>query len=88
MADITVEFFGLARSRTGTDAIELSATTLADIVQELVRQYPALAESCFRDGQLGDSWLFNLNGQQFTRDTDTRLDDGDSIMLMSADAGG
>ena len=88
MADVHVEFYGLARTRTQAETVEVSAVTLGGVARELVAKFPTLDGSCFRDGQLASAWLFNLNGEQFTRDVTTLLQDGDRVLLMSADAGG
>jgi molybdopterin converting factor small subunit len=34
------------------------------------------------------SLVANLNGDQFVRDPRTRLKEGDSVLILSADAGG
>ena len=88
MSLVRVEFFGLARTRTGVETVDLDVSSLSDTMRELATRYPDLDGLCFQDGQLSPSWLFNINGQQFTRDLETALDDGDSLLLMSADAGG
>lgn len=88
MSRVRVEFFGLARTRTGVEAVDVSATTLRDVLSELAVRFPILDGLCFQDGQLSKSWLININGQQFTRELDTAVDEGDSLLLMSADAGG
>lgn len=83
-----VEFFGMARTRSGVEAVELNAARLSEVISDLQVRFPDLAGKCFQDGQLSSGWLFNLNGQQFTRDVDTCLTEGDHLLLMSADAGG
>ncbi len=88
MSHVRVEFFGLARTRAGVEAVEMDAATLRDVLSELVVRFPNLDGLCFQDGQLSTSWLFNVNGQQFTRELDTAVGEGDSVLLMSADAGG
>ncbi len=88
MPRVRVEFFGLARSRSGIEAADLNAATLGDAVELLTDQFPALAETCFSGGTISSHWLFNLNGREFTRDNSTRLADGDVLLLLSADAGG
>lgn len=88
MAHVQIEFFGLARTRTGVTGIDLEASTLADVMVELSKRYPVLDGDCIQAGQLQSSWLFNVNGRHFTRDSHTRVSDGDHLLLMSADAGG
>jgi len=38
--------------------------------------------------RLRPSFVANLNGDQFVSDPLTRLNDGDSVLILSADAGG
>ena len=85
---VRVEFFGLARTRAGVEAVRVDAATLRDVLSELAVHFPTLDGLCFQDGQLSKSWLININGQQFTRELDTAVAEGDSLLLMSADAGG
>ena len=88
MPRVRVEFFGLARSRSGVETVDLEAATLADVIILLTGRFPALAETCFSDGTISSHWLVSLNGRDFTRDNSTRLADGDVLLLLSADAGG
>jgi molybdopterin converting factor small subunit len=85
---VRVEFFGLARSRSGVDAVDLEAATLGDVIKLLTEGFPALAETCFPGGTISSHWLFSLNGREFTRQNSTELADGDVLLLLSADAGG
>lgn len=88
MSRVRVEFFGLARSRSGVEAFELNAATLGDVINHLTERFPALAQTCFPDGTISSHWLFSLNGRDFTRQDSTELADGDVLLLLSADAGG
>lgn len=51
-------------------------------------ELPELADLCLTDGQLTPAWLLNVNGTRFTRDLTTPLEEGDSVLLIPADAGG
>ena len=88
MPSILVEFFGVARSRAGVASVTLDADCLQDVLVQLQDQLPSLAELCIDNGELGSGWLLNINGAAFTRDLSTSLSDGDSVLLMPADAGG
>ena len=88
MASVRLEFFGVARSRANVATIDLEASDLRNVTAQLAQQFPDLAELCLVDDQVASGWLLNINGARFTRDLDTTLHDGDSILLMPADAGG
>ena len=60
-----------------------------EVVVDLARRFPRLAEECFgEDGGLKPGTLANLNGRRFVSDPATRLDPGDALLILSADAGG
>mgnify|MGYP002630195370 CR=1 FL=1 len=89
MPSIHVELFGVARSRAGVAKVTLDADCLREVLVQLQEQLPSLAEICTNNrGELAPGWLLNINGAAFTRDLDTSLSDGDSVLLMPADAGG
>jgi molybdopterin converting factor small subunit len=83
-----VEFFGVARSRAGVEKVTLDADRLREVLVHFQEQLPSLAELCIENGELAPGWLLNINGAAFTRDLTTSLNDGDSVLLMPADAGG
>lgn len=85
---IRLEFYGIVRSRAGTAALNVSATTLREALQQAVARCPALAEVCTLDGRLRQGFLVNLNGCRFVREEQTPLSEGDVVLLLSADAGG
>jgi molybdopterin converting factor small subunit len=86
-ATVTVEFLGLAEMRAGRSQWQLPARTIGQLLQELAVTFPQFVS---REGglQLRRSWIFNLNGDRFVTDPDTPLQPGDSILVMSLDAGG
>lgn len=83
-----MEFFGVARSRANVAAVTLDVACLRDVLLRIGEQFPALARLCVEDGELAPGWLLNVNGSAFTRDINTPLNDGDSVLLIPADAGG
>ena len=85
---VRVEFFGLARTRAGVEAVDVDAGTLGDVVAQLSERFPVLAAACFEGGTVNRNWLFSLNGRVFTREPSAALSDGDTLLLLSADAGG
>lgn len=88
MPSIIVEFFGVARSRAGVASVTLDADCLQEVLVQLQDQLPVLAELCIDNGELASGWLLNINGAAFTRDLNTLVNEGDSVLLMPADAGG
>ncbi len=89
---IQVEFFGIPRQRAGTSVVCLEfggdRVALAAVVGELTQRFPGLAAACLGDGSLRPEYLVNLGGERFISDPDFPLNPGDSLLLMSADAGG
>ena len=100
---IIVEFFGLARARTGTPRCELVCpgpdVTLADVWQEVTRQFPSLANTMAESdapanvGSVTDmlgtrGYLINIDGKSFSADPQQWVRAGQTIIIMSADAGG
>lgn len=89
----TIEFFGVARLASGVGALtfELSdGATVADAIEALRDRQPALIGRVIAsDGpRLLEGHACNLNGRLFVRSMDVALNDGDAIVLLSADAGG
>jgi len=88
LPSVSVEFFGVARSRAGVAQVMLDADCLRDVLAHIQEQIPGLADLCIENGELTPGWLLNINGTAFTRDLNLPLMDGDSALLMPADAGG
>jgi sulfur-carrier protein len=87
--NITVELFGIPRQRAGVAKTEAAGTRLDEVVADLARRFPRLAEECFcDDGRLKSGTLANLNGRRFVTDPATALSPGDALLILSADAGG
>jgi molybdopterin converting factor small subunit len=88
--NITVELFGIPRQRAGVSRTDAVGTRLDEVVADLARRFPRLAEECFREdrGGLKPGTLANLNGKRFVTDPATALTPGDALLILSADAGG
>jgi len=82
-----VELLGVPRERAGVAELELQADTLGQLLAALVIRYPSLGELITAEG-LQPSVVANLNGDRFVRDPGTELKEGDSVLILSADAGG
>ena len=82
-----VEFFGIPRERAGTAEFELQAETLGQLLNLLAVQFPSLRE-VVQSGRLRSPFLASLNGDRFISDPATKLSESDSVLILSADAGG
>ena len=85
---ITVELFGVPRQRAGVARTEAQGARLDEVLADVARRFPRLADDCIAHGRLQQGTLANLNGQRFVTDPATMLQPGDSLLLLSADAGG
>jgi len=87
---IRVEFFGIARQRAGVPAMELHVprATLGAVLSELAVKLPEFGRECVTVGRLAASLTANLDGKQFISDPATPIRDGQSLLIISADAGG
>ena len=82
-----VEFFGVPRERAGVSELEVHADTLGQLLDMLAARVPSLSEIIQRD-RLHPAFVANLNGDRFVCDPATPLRGDDSILILSADAGG
>jgi len=89
---ITVEFFGVARLRSRAASVKIPADhplTLAEVLAEIARRLPGWGEAAAGDtGRLPGEIIANIDGRQFTRDLSARVEPGQTLLLLSADAGG
>ena len=89
---VDVEFYGVPRQRAKQPRVSLTLPhtpfTLADVIGHLSRDFPQLAEDCFRDNSLAAGYLFSVAGEYFVVDADEVIEPGKPLLLMSADAGG
>ena len=91
MDTIEVEFFGIARQRAKRPSVTISiggSLRLTDVLRRLSEQFPELESDCIHDGVLSKICTANLNGDQFLSDTNSPIQPGDRLLIMSADAGG
>jgi molybdopterin converting factor small subunit len=82
-----VELLGVPRERAGIAELELEARTLGQLLVALAVRCPSLGELIIGD-RLQPSIIANLNGDRFVNDPRTELTEGDSVLILSADAGG
>ena len=92
----TVELFGVARLTAHTPRVPLTLSaeaTLGDALTVLGAECPALLGSVLSADEVGytrlqNGYTCNINGKDFVRDAHTRLRAGDSLLILSSDAGG
>ena len=89
----TVELFGVARmvSRTRELSLSLPAEArLSHVLQALAERLPMLVGRVIAPDRthLVDGYTCSVNGVVFVRDSNARINPGDSIILLAADAGG
>jgi len=89
---VSVEFYGLARLRAGVGRIALELpdkdACLADVFDSLAERLPAFREHCLSSGRLAEALTCNLDGQRFVSEAATPLASGQTVLILSADAGG
>jgi len=85
---VTVEFFGIPRTRAGVAQTTASGSSLGDVLIHLAGRFPRLAETCIDRNNLRAGFVANLDGEQFVTDPKTKLADGARVLLLSLDAGG
>ncbi len=90
--EIKIEFYGIARQRAQISDTLISdvqnAIPLHQVLRHLANKFPDLNGECIADDQLQPGFVANLNGEQFVTNPDHRIRPGESILIMSADAGG
>jgi hypothetical protein len=90
---VQVELFSMARLVSGRSCLKLDLpcdATLAEVAHALVMACPALRGLAITtDGTaLLESYTLNLNGRVFVTETGVHLQQGDTLLLFSSQAGG
>ena len=85
---IRVEFLGVVRQRAGIPQVDVEARSLGDACGRLCQRLPALRNTCLTETGLQPGFLASVNGRTFTRDPNATLTAGDSLLILSSDAGG
>jgi len=85
---IRIEFFGIPRERTGMGSVDLQADCVSSALRQIAQDFPEFADRCMNGDRLASGLIMNLNGERFTSDPATRISDGDSLLILSADVGG
>jgi molybdopterin-guanine dinucleotide biosynthesis protein A len=90
---VTVELFGVARLLAKTSVVSLTLpqpASLSDVLTALAQRLPVLVGRVINpDGAaLVSGYACNINGLNFTRSPVTKVNPGDKILILCADAGG
>jgi molybdopterin converting factor small subunit len=85
---VAVELFGIPRARAGIAQTLASGSNLGDVLADLGNRFPPLAETCIDGRSLRPGFIVNLGTQRFVSAPDTPLREGDTVLLLSLDAGG
>lgn len=92
-AACVVELFSVARLLAKTAKVSLALpqqATLADVLSALAERLPMLVGPVIAPDRrsLTSGNACNINGREFVRDSRIKVNPGDSIFIVSADAGG
>lgn len=85
---LRVEFYGIPRQRAGCTELIVPAGTLGEVLQAIDQALPEWGAACLEAGRLRREFAANVNGQRFVTELDTRLVEGEVLLVLSADAGG
>ena len=85
---VAVELFGIPRSRAGLAQTSAVGSNLGDVLADLARKFPPLAETCISGRTLRPGFIVNLSAERFVTAPETPLHEGDTVLLLSLDAGG
>lgn len=89
---VRIEFYGIPRQRAGVAETVIKSSgpdvCLGEVLQQLADSFPGLAETCIENGRLRRGYTINIAGDRFVGDPETRVTSGETLLLMSADAGG
>jgi molybdopterin-guanine dinucleotide biosynthesis protein A/molybdopterin converting factor small subunit len=90
---VTVELFGVARLLANTKEVFLSlpqAATLSHVCQALAAEHPVLLGRVINPDRssLSSGYACNINGLEFVKNPNAKINPGDKVFILSADAGG
>ncbi len=85
---IRIELYEGARQLAGVASVEVEAATLGDALDALRRLHPELEPRVLLPGGLAPHWRANVGGRAFVDDPATPLDSDETVLIISALAGG
>jgi molybdopterin-guanine dinucleotide biosynthesis protein A/molybdopterin converting factor small subunit len=88
---VTVELFGVARLLAKTKTVSLALrgeATLGEVIAALAAKLPMLLGRVINSEGFLPGYTCNINGLDFVRAPSAKINPGDKIFIISADAGG
>ncbi len=85
---IRVELYEGARQIAGVAALDVEARTLGDALDAVRAAHPQLEPRVLVPGGLAPHWRVSVGGRQFVEDPTTTLEPGETLLVVSALAGG
>jgi len=88
---VSIELFGVARMLAKTQLVSLDlaqGATLAQVLSALAERLPVLVGRVINSEGLISGYTCNINGLDFVRTPSAKINSGDKIFILSADAGG
>jgi molybdopterin converting factor small subunit len=85
---VTIELFGVPRLRAGTARFTVEAATVGDALAALAGSAPSLGGLLTSGGAVNLAYRLCVNATRFVSDPATPLTDGDTLLILAADAGG
>ena len=89
---IVVEFFGTVRSRAETADTVLTSIDgklrLGEAIAVLSGRFPRLCGHCLIGNRLAEGFAASVDGKIFVTEPEDLIFDGQTLLLMSSDAGG
>ncbi len=85
---VAVELFGIPRARAGLWRTSAEGANLGDVLADLAKKFPQLANTCIDGRALRPGFIVNLGAERFVTAPETPLGEGDTVLLLSLDAGG
>jgi len=89
---IRIEFYGIPRQRVGSPGYHLPVNQqeiqLSELIEQLTQRFPSLQPDCFSQGLISPNVKLSLDGDHFVTDIDAWINIRQTLLVMSADAGG
>ena len=85
---VRIELYEMARLLAGVETLEVEAHTLGEALAAVRAQHPALDPQVIVGERLAPHWRVSRNGGPWIEAPETPLEPGDTLVLVSALAGG
>ncbi|HCA48837.1 MAG: hypothetical protein CMM06_02490 [Rhodopirellula sp.] len=89
---IKIEYYGIPRQRVGlaSEILEFEGEQMGihDVILAISNRHPEFQQHCMDGTRIDKNFTVNLNGDRFYQEDDGVAHDGDSLLILSMDAGG